>query len=37
MNRVNLSNPTFTYDEDDPADHRSGMVRLGPELGARKK
>jgi hypothetical protein len=37
MNRVNLSNPTFTYGEDDPAGYRSGMVRLGPELGAHQK
>ena len=36
MNRVNLTDPTFAYDEDDPSGYRSGMVRLGPELGAQQ-
>ncbi|MEA2223563.1 MAG: hypothetical protein QOH83_1939, partial [Solirubrobacteraceae bacterium] len=34
MRRYNLSNPTFTYDQDDPSGYRSGRVSLGPELGA---
>lgn len=34
MRRVNLSQPSFTYDSDDPAGFRSGMARFGPGLGA---
>lgn len=33
MHRVNISAPTFTYD-DDPAGSRSGLFRFGPQLGA---
>ena len=36
MKRVNLTDPTFTYDAEDPSGYRSGMVRLGPELGAQQ-
>ena len=36
MNRVNLTDPTFAYDTEDPSGYRSGMVRLGPELGAQQ-
>ncbi|HEX2087183.1 MAG TPA: cupin domain-containing protein [Solirubrobacteraceae bacterium] len=34
MHRVNLADPTFTYDDDDPEGFRSGMFRMGPRLGA---
>ncbi len=34
MRRVSISNPTFTYDPDDPEGFRSGMLRLGAEVGA---
>jgi uncharacterized cupin superfamily protein len=34
MRRVNLDEPTFDYDDDDPDGMRSGMFRFGPRLGA---
>ncbi|HEV2786334.1 MAG TPA: cupin domain-containing protein [Solirubrobacteraceae bacterium] len=34
MRRLNLTNATFTYEPDDPEGFRSGMHRLGPQLGA---
>ena len=34
MRRVNLTDPRFSYDDDDPDGFRSGMSRLGPQLGA---
>jgi uncharacterized cupin superfamily protein len=34
MRRVNLDEPTFDYDDDDPDGMRSGMFRCGPQLGA---
>jgi uncharacterized cupin superfamily protein len=34
MRRISLSNPAFTYDDDDPEGFRSGMLRLGGDLGA---
>jgi uncharacterized cupin superfamily protein len=34
MSRVNIADPTFTYDPDDPDGFRSGMLRLGPDVGA---
>ena len=34
MNRVNIANPEFEYDADDPEGFRSGMARYGPQLGA---
>jgi uncharacterized cupin superfamily protein len=34
MRRENISDPTFTYDPEDPEGFRSGMSRLGPGLGA---
>ncbi len=34
MNRVNIANPSFEYDADDPDGFRSGMARFGPLLGA---
>jgi uncharacterized cupin superfamily protein len=35
MRRLNVSQPTFAYDPEDPEGFRSGMFRLGTELGAR--
>jgi uncharacterized cupin superfamily protein len=34
MRRVNLSDPTFGYDADDPDGFRAGMARFGRQLGA---
>jgi uncharacterized cupin superfamily protein len=34
MRRVSISDPTFTYDDDDIDGFRSGMFRLGAELGS---
>lgn len=34
MPRVSIADPTFTYDPSDPEGFRSGVARLGPELGA---
>jgi uncharacterized cupin superfamily protein len=36
MRRVNLTDPTFTYDDGDPDGFRSGMLRFGPQLGAQQ-
>lgn len=36
MGRINISNPAFTYDPDDPEGSRSGMYRFGPEVGAKE-
>ncbi|HWC27902.1 MAG TPA: cupin domain-containing protein [Solirubrobacteraceae bacterium] len=36
MRRLNLSNASFTYDPDDPEGFRSGMDRVGPQLGAER-
>ena len=35
MRRVNISDPSFAYEDSDPEGFRSGMARLGRELGAR--
>jgi uncharacterized cupin superfamily protein len=35
MRRVNLNEPRFSYDDDDPEGMRAGMFRFGPELGAK--
>ena len=35
MRRVNISDPNFHYDPEDPEGFRSGMARLGPDLGAK--
>jgi uncharacterized cupin superfamily protein len=35
VRRVSLSDPSFTYDDADPAGFRSGMFRPGPQLGAK--
>lgn len=34
MPRVNIANPEFAYDSDDPEGYKAGMVRPGPQLGA---
>ena len=36
MNRINIANPEFEYDEEDPEGFRSGMHRIGPKLGAKQ-
>jgi uncharacterized cupin superfamily protein len=36
MRRINISDPTFTYDAEDPEGFRSGMARFGPEMGAER-
>jgi uncharacterized cupin superfamily protein len=36
MTRVNISDPSFTYDSDDPDGFRSGMFRFGTQLGAQR-
>jgi uncharacterized cupin superfamily protein len=34
--RVNIADPEFTYDPDDPEGYRAGMFRFGRELGAQR-
>jgi uncharacterized cupin superfamily protein len=36
MPRLNIADPTFTYDPEDPEGFRAGMFRFGPELGAKQ-
>ena len=36
MKKVNIANPEFEYDDDDPEGFRSGMLRPGPGLGAKQ-
>jgi uncharacterized cupin superfamily protein len=36
MQRISISEPDFTYDADDPEGFRSGMLRMGPQLGAKE-
>ena len=36
MHRVNLSDPTFTYDDEDPDGFRCGLFRFGAQLGAKQ-
>ena len=36
MARVNISDPEFAYDPDDPDGFRAGMFRFGPRLGAER-
>jgi uncharacterized cupin superfamily protein len=36
MQRISISAPDFTYDPDDPEGFRSGMLRMGPQLGAKE-
>jgi uncharacterized cupin superfamily protein len=34
MRRLNLADPTFTYDPTDPEGFKAGLFRMGPQLGA---
>lgn len=34
MRRVNIADPDFAFDENDPEGFRAGMFRFGPQLGA---
>ena len=36
MPRLNISDPDFQYDQEDPEGFRAGMVRLGPDMGAER-
>ncbi len=36
MRKVNIESPAFAYDSDDPEGFRSGMYRLGPDVGAER-
>ena len=36
MARVNITDPEFAYDADDPEGFRAGMFRCGPQLGAQR-
>jgi uncharacterized cupin superfamily protein len=36
MSRVNISDPPFGYDPDDPDGFKAGMFRFGPQLGAQR-
>jgi uncharacterized cupin superfamily protein len=36
MPRVNIADPSFRYDPDDPEGFRAGMYRFGKELGAKQ-
>jgi uncharacterized cupin superfamily protein len=34
VKRVNIANPAFVHEDDDPEGFRAGMARMGPGLGA---
>jgi uncharacterized cupin superfamily protein len=36
MPRISIADPQFTYDASDPEGFRAGMLRVGPQLGARQ-
>jgi hypothetical protein len=36
IRRVNIADPTFTYDPGDPEGFRAGMLRFGPQVGAQR-
>jgi uncharacterized cupin superfamily protein len=36
MPRLNIADPQFAYDSDDPDGFRAGMLRMGPQLGAQR-
>jgi uncharacterized cupin superfamily protein len=36
MRKVNIANPQFTHDDDDPPGFRAGMFRFGPRLDAKQ-
>lgn len=35
MRKIDITDPGFVYDDDDPEGFRSGMARVGPGLGAK--
>jgi uncharacterized cupin superfamily protein len=36
MRKINIANPNFVHDPEDPDGFRSGMARVGPGLGAKQ-
>lgn len=36
MNRANIADPDFAFDDDDPPGFRAGLFRMGPMLGAQR-
>jgi uncharacterized cupin superfamily protein len=36
MHRVNIADPSFNYDSEDPEGFRAGLFRFGPQLGAKQ-
>jgi uncharacterized cupin superfamily protein len=36
MRRINISDPSFSYDPEDPEGFRPGMFRVGPQLDAKE-
>ncbi len=36
MGRLNIADPTFTYDPGDPEGFRAGTLRFGPQVGAKR-
>ena len=34
MSKMNIENPEFMYDSEDPDGFRAGMLRFGPQVGA---
>jgi uncharacterized cupin superfamily protein len=36
VRRINIAEPEFAYDDDDPAGFRAGTARVGPSLGAKQ-
>jgi uncharacterized cupin superfamily protein len=36
MRRINIADPSFEYDPDDPEPFKAGMARLGRDLGAKE-
>ena len=36
MRRLNIADPTFRYDPGDPDGFRAGMLRFGPQVGAKR-
>ena len=36
MRKVNIGEPEFRWDEDDPKGFRAGLFRPGPDLGAER-
>ena len=36
MRRINIADPAFTYDPGDPEGFRAGMLRFGPQVGAKR-